>query len=360
MKKIFALFVLIPIFACGCSQSYQIDELVFAKILGIDYNDGKVTVTVGIKESEKNDGEETSVSVEADTVAQGVNKLSQSSQKRVFLGQVSVILLGEEYAQNGITPAVDYFIRAAEMRFDLPVLITKGKTAKEAIEESERRSPLDEKIENLLKYAYTVSSSGTVKLSRLVEMNEDKFEAVYLPYLTFGEGVFLSGYAVFSQDRLWDCFTEEESRGINFIADTFGDWVFPVKISDDVFTVMVSDSKTDICLEEGVFNIKIKFKTTVLQSENGRTDIENGEIEEILNAEKEIAKNTVVTAVDKLKSIPADAGGCFGLTYYRKSGKNAYENVENWQETFGKIKYTVSVEAETDTSKTQQAHVKGN
>lgn len=354
MKKVLAL--LIPLFLCGCSQNYQIDDLVFAKVLGIDCTENGVTVTVGIKESEKS--EETSVSVTADTVAQGINKLSQTSQKRMFLGQVSIILLGESCAKQGITPAIDYFIRAAEMRFDLPVIVTKGKSAKEAIEES--KVPLDEKTENLLKYAYTVSASGTVKLSRLVEMNEDGFEAVYLPYLTFDEGILLSGYAVFSGDKVAEYFSEEESRGINFIADTFGDWVFPVKIGEDTFTVMVSDSKTQIALEEGIFNIKIKFKTTVLQSEKGRTDIDNGEIAEILNKEKEIAENTVVATMEKLKSIPSDPGGCFGLTYYRQSGKEAYEYAENWQDIFSKIKYTVKVEAETDMSKTQQAHVKGN
>lgn len=358
MKKFSALILIFPLLFCGCHRNYQMDDLMFAKVLGIDFDGESYTVTVGLKASSKEQSEKSVVKAECKSISEGINGLSQKADKRVFFGQVSVILLGEECARNGICAALDFFVRSAEMRFDLPVLVAKGTSAAAAVEAN--GAELAEKTESLLKSADTVSVSGSIKISELVEMNEDRLQAIYLPYLTFEPEPALDGYCIFSDDRLVSFFSAEISRGINFLNNTFGSWVFPLNTEDDVFTVIISDSKTKITLNDGIFTVKIEFKTAFLQTDSGRRDINEETVNELTEKENGIVEALINETVDKLKNVPADAGGAFGLAYYRRSKKEARKNEESWQENFSGIQIKTEISAKTDMAKIQQAHVKGN
>lgn len=358
MRKFSALFLIIPLLLAGCHKNYQMDDLMFAKVLGIDFDGETYTVTVGLKDSSKESEDSKVVKTECKSVSEGISKLSQKADKRIFFGQIRVIILGEECARNGICAILDFFVRSAEMRFDLPVLVAKGTSAARALESG--KAELSEKIESLLKSADTVSVSGSIKISRLVEMNEDLLQAVYLPYLTFDGEPALGGYCIFSKDKLIKFLSADISRGINFLNNTFGSWVFTVNVEDDVFTVIVSDSNTKITLKDGIFKINVKFKTAVLQTDSGRRDISKDAAGEMTQKEAAIADELIRNTVEELKAVPADAGGAFGLAYYRANKKIARENEDLWQENFAGIQYETEINAETDMAKIQQAHVKGN
>lgn len=350
--------MILPLLLSSCHKNYQMDDLMFAKVLGIDFDGETYTVTVGLKDSSKESKDSKVVKTECASVSEGINELSQKADKRVFFGQISVILLGENCAENGIRAVLDFFVRSAEMRFDLPVLVTKGTTAAQAVESG--GAELSEQTESLLKSAETVSVAGSVKISQLVEMNEDRLQAIYLPYLTFEPEPALGGYCIFSDDRLYKFLPADISRGINFLNGTFGSWVFTLDVADDVFTVIISDSKTKIVLKDGVFRIDIGFKTAVLQTDSGRRDIKEDVVNEMIEKENAAVHELIKNTVEELKSVPADAGGAFGLAYYRANKKSARENEDLWQEDFAGIQYEISIDAKTDMAKIQQAHVKGN
>lgn len=55
MKKIIVL-LLLPLLFCGCVEMEQIEELAFVKIVGIDKTGDGLTVSVGIKLPENEQG----------------------------------------------------------------------------------------------------------------------------------------------------------------------------------------------------------------------------------------------------------------------------------------------------------------
>ena len=85
MRKFSALFLIIPLLLAGCHKNYQMDDLMFAKVLGIDFDGETYTVTVGLKDSSKESEDSKVVKTECKSVSEGINKLSQKADKRIFL-----------------------------------------------------------------------------------------------------------------------------------------------------------------------------------------------------------------------------------------------------------------------------------
>ncbi len=364
MKKLLVL-LLLPLIFCSCKESEQIDEIAFVKIISIDKSENGFSVTAGIqlpkpKDKEKNTSKDY-VSVQCETLSQGFNKLEEATDKKMFFGQISCVLLGENMAKEGIIDTVDYLVRSDELRFDIPVIVVKGQEASKIIEGgSGAENHISDKITKLLESNYSTSSSGQVELSQLVEMLEDPFRSPYLPYMVSGkeQGEFyIDGYCVFKKDCLLDFCDEETSLGINFLNGDVENLVLVGEIEDKTITLKVADFKSKIKLKDGIFKINIDFQTEVLQADATIEKFDQKLVQKIIDFQNSEIEKITEKTLEYLKERNCDVA-TFGDTFHNVSPKTAEQYIGSWGETFCKITYEIFVESKLDPSKTSGKPVK--
>ncbi len=363
MKKVLAIIILIPLLFCSCRESEQIDELSFVKILAIDKTQEGLIVTAGIEvptsKKEEKPGSEL-ISVTCQTLSQGLNLIESATDKKIFYGQVSCVLLGEKMAKSGIIDTVDYLVRSDELRFDIPVVVVQEKQAKEVIESNkDSETHISERIEKTLESSYSTSTSGAIELSTLVEMLEDPYRSAYLPYITMEEkGDFaVEGYCVFNKDQLIAYADKEQSLGINFLNSTVENCLYIAKIDEKLISLKISGFRSQIKLNKGVFEIKMKFKSEVVQADSDIRLFDKELNKKIIETQNAWAKEICINTMNFLKEKGCDVA-TFGDTFHNKDPKEAEKYMDNWSSVFPKITYNISVESKTDPSKTSGKPVK--
>ncbi len=357
MKKIIVL-LLLPLLFCGCVEMEQIEELAFVKIVGIDKTGDGLTVSVGIKLPENEQGQKIPgqdfIAVECSTLSQGLNMIESLCESKIFYGQVSSILLGEGMARGGILPVLDFMMRSEDFRFDLPVLVVKNDTAKHLIAEGTGDTKyISEKIDILLASAYSTSVSGKVSLSKLIEMMEDPYRSSYLPYLDVSENISqprLAGYCIFKKDKLACFLNRQNSVGLNYLNNTIEDIVVITQVNDSDVTLKLSQSKTKIRFTDDGFQVKVDFLSEVLQAESGIEEFSGEIIDELVVKQNEIVKNMIESCIINLQEKECDAED-FGGALYRSKPKIGEEYQKDWGKRFAAICCQVEVASKIDKSK---------
>ncbi len=364
MKKFLAL-ILIPFLLCGCSESEQINEIAFVKILAIDKTEEGLLVTAGIQLPKTKEGQEQktkdNLSVECSTLSEGLNLLEAATDKKMFFGQISCVLLGEEMAKYGIINTVDYLVRSDELRFDIPVIVVKENEAKKLIiDNSGQENHISDRITKMLESNYSTSSSGQIELSQLVEMLEDPFRSPYLPYITIGKekGDFLiEGYCIFKKDKMCAYLDKDKSLGINFLNNDVKNLLIISKIDEKTVTLKVTKFKSKIDMEDGIFKIKIDFLSEVVQADSDIERLDQDLSQKIIEYQNNEIKFITEDTLEHLKKYGCDVS-TFGDTFHNTSPKKATEYIGAWDETFSNITYEISVESKLDPSKTSGKPVK--
>ncbi len=357
MKKIIVL-LLLPLLLCSCSKMDQIEALAFVKIVGIDKTENGLIVSVGIKLPENEMGQKISaqdfITVECTTLAQGLNMIEARSENKIFYGQVSSVILGEEMARNGILDIVDFMMRSQDFRLDLPILVVKNDTAQHLISEGTGETAyISEKIDNLLTSVYSTSVSGKIQLSQMIEMMEDPYHSLYLPYLEVSESISqprLAGYCIFQKDEMALFLNEQDSIGLNYLNNTIEDIVIIVEVNDANVTVKLSESNTKVKYEGGIFRVQVDFLSSVLQSEDMIEEFTTEIMDQIIVKQNKFVKNIIQNCMLQLQENQCDAAD-FGGCLYRNEPKVAEQYQENWESTFADIQWEIEVCSKIDKSK---------
>lgn len=363
MKKFLAIIILIPLIFCSCQESEQIDELSFVKLLAIDKTEEGFILTAGIevptsKKDEKPGSE--ILSVKCQTLSQGLNLLEAATEKKIFYGQVSCVLIGEAMARSGIIDTMDYLVRSDELRFDIPVVVVKEKSARDVVESNkENETHISERIVKMLESNYSTSSSGVIELSTLVEMLEDPYHSPYLPYIKAGEkdNFTVEGYCIFDKDELIAYADEQQSLGINFLNSTVKNCLFIADIDSKFISLKVSGFKSKIKLKNGVYDIKIDFKSEIVQADSDIQVFDTSLNQKIIEYQNTWAKDIIEETMSFLKQHGADVAA-FGDTFHNNSPKEAEKYQDNWSEVFPKITYNINVTSKTNPSKNSGKPVK--
>ena len=362
MKKLLVI-LLIPVLLCACREGEQIDELAFVKILAIDKTENGLLVTAGIQLPKAKNGEtlkgKDRLSVECTNVAEGLNKLEASTDKKVFFGQISCILIGEEMAREGIIDTVDYFVRSDELRFDIPIVVVKDDLAKIIVDNADNEEAhISDKITKRLESNYSTSSSGVVELSKLVAMLEDSFRSPYLPYMIAEEDEFIiEGYCVFKDDKLTEYLDKECSLGVNILNDTVHNWLYNADADGKNVALKIDGLHSRIKMKDGVFNVDIKFESEVIQADSEIERFDTQLVSTVTRLQNEETLRIVNKTLKKLKEIGCDVAR-FGDTFHNVSPHSAAEFKGNWGESFRGIQVNVSVTSKLDPAKTSGKPVK--
>lgn len=231
MKRI-ALIILISsiiLILTSCWNMREVNDLGVAVAIGVDVAEDdmlEITVQVLIPRLLAQEGYEgnavVTYSTTGRTVFEVLRKLSTISSRKIYIGHIQLIVLGEELSRRGIMETIDFFERDHEFRRQTHILVAKDITARDVLEtgsliELIPATHITGAIDNSV---YT----GITKKVTLIQLFKDlnsNGNQVILPTVLYrfdtkpkvGKDFRIAGTAVFNKDKLIGFLDEYETRG---------------------------------------------------------------------------------------------------------------------------------------------------
>lgn len=250
-RRVAALLFLLcaTLLLAGCWSAREIEDLAFVMAMGVDTDPKGVRITYQLAlpapggEAPGAQGGAPSpvwvTSVAAPSIAEAMLRLAAVLGKVPFTGHTLAVVIGEEYAQDGIGELLDYLARDRELRARVRLAVSFGE-AREVLEAEPRIEAMPaEYLFNLLRQgqetgivppadflsvriAYANRPRLQIKLPALqptpppAEAAAAPAEAEEKPPATAIE---LKGTAVFRDDKLVGFLDERESRGVAWLTE---------------------------------------------------------------------------------------------------------------------------------------------
>lgn len=383
MNKYKVIIVLLMLLlSTGCYNYHELNELAITSALAIDKVDDKYLITIQVINTQKQSSDNNTTGNNAKftlyegagkTVQEAARRISLKSPKKTYLNHMQLLVISEEVAKEGISDILEFQLRNPEMREQYNVVISKGSSAKEALELITPIETLNSKnIVNIIENTsvnYGSSSKNNLNDIFKAYLN-NKMEIIIPSIETIKDNknsdnnnnlkesdpsseVVVSNIAVFKKEKLIGYLSEKESIGYNFITNSINRTVITDKCNNkDYFSVKLASSKTK--LEPDVKNntVKIKIKSTGSLGEiNCNIDIQKEKnikkLEKIINSNIEyLIKDTIKNVQEKYNS---DIFG-FADLFYKSNPKEFNKIKEDWYKSrFKNLKIEVNAEFNIET-----------
>ncbi|OPX46309.1 spore germination protein B3 precursor [Ruminiclostridium hungatei] len=228
------LMAAVMINCTGCWNNRDLTELSILTALGIDKKGDKIEVTAqiikptdvsssGAGSAGGGGGKKSYVVVSHvdKTIFAALRGMLSKVNRKIFYSSSQVIVISEELARSGVQDYIDFILRDHETQFKSLVIVAKGTSAKEIVQQEYELSKVPgafirdtiknsdargfTKEINLLEMARELASEGR-ELSIGTILKEDK-------------STITEGLAIFHNDKLTGYFDKYETRGYCFITN---------------------------------------------------------------------------------------------------------------------------------------------
>ncbi|MDR6224372.1 Ger(x)C family spore germination protein [Desmospora profundinema] len=377
-KKWIAALVWVLLFTSltGCWNRRELDDLAIVSGLGIDkvgdqylfaaqvVNPGQISPA-----GDGGDGRAPVVMfrVRANTVFEGFRRMTLEAPRKLYVGHIQMLILGEKVAKEGITNVLDFFVRDHEVRTDYYLVVARGARADRVLD---ILLPI-EKIPAHKMLRSLESSAGAwggptvkVQLDQLVNELISKGKNPVLSGIGIrgdyekgftSENVQTSrptqveymGSTLFKGDRLVGWFDEEESKGYNYALGEIMSTVEYVT-TDKGEKITVELIRTNSELQTNVVDGKPQGEVLVrvrcnIGEADGNIDLTDPKtIDSLEEGFEEEIRTMILKALRKAKGLRTDVFG-FGDVLHR-SNPDYWSKVEKkWGSVFAEMPIRVRV-----------------
>lgn len=246
----------------SCWNYREINEVAIVGGMALDKNkeNGRYIMTVEIMLPEASDGLNMKPEVytmEGDTLFDAVRNFIAETGVKLYWSHLRVVILSQDVAKEGIVPVLDLFIRDAELRTDVWLLVSKDKTAKVILEEGTAKihDTVSFHLHDMLKTEASISKYKGVQFWDFVKTLSEEGSSPFLPTTELVNKKKekipkIYGTAVFKKEKMVGWLDGIETRSLLFIRNQIKGGVISIK--------NVTDFNTDVTLE--IFKSKTKLK----------------------------------------------------------------------------------------------------
>lgn len=377
MNKCFRLIVciafLLPLLT-GCWDRQELNELGIMLGLGVDKDGDLIKVSAQVvvpnEVSSKSGGGKgtpvTQYQASASTLFEAIQKLTETSPRRIFMAHIRVLVFGEEYARKeGIYDVIEALMREPTARPDYYVMVARKTTASKVLD---TLTPLEnlpaEKLFNSLDVsAKTWSPTTTVTGDQLMEYmlapgiqpvitgvevtgntqssgSKDNIASIKSP-----ARLNTTGLCIFRKDKLIGWLTEDESKGYNYIRNNVKSTMghLPCRNGGNVtFKTLRTKTqrKAKVIGDQPVIHIKIKNVSSIGAVECG---IRIGSMKTLKELEKDSEERLIELMETSINSVRrkfhVDIFG-FGQEVYHADPKFFKKIEKDWDQYFENLDVT--------------------
>jgi spore germination protein KC len=358
--KYLAIFLLTftTVMLTGCWGSKELRDVGIVSGIGIDkgvdlgFDVTAQTIKTG---SPNNDSPSTAIvhTTHGDTVFEAIRNFIIEAKKKEIHQHIDSLIIGKAAAEDGVTPAFDFFLRDHEPRFNMSVFLAEG-NAKEILEientklfdipaRSMRKSLVEQK---------ELSKAPYVELHNFYQRLIEPYQDPYMPIIHKRDNDFENyGTAIFKGDKLVGELNAAETRGMLRVQGELrgGIQVIHLPLSEEEIvnvSIEIKDSKTSITnfLKEGQPVIEILIQETGFIGETSSdVPLTNENIKKINQLYEKTIKKEVKDTVDKIqKDLKANTFD-FAEIIRRKENNYWKKHKEQWEEIYPSLKVVVNV-----------------
>lgn len=379
MKKVVLMVLLLctMLSATGCWNWVEIEERGIVAALGVDQaaEDGMLEVTVQIiKPGEiiggvEGKGSPPAVAVYTDTgysLFDALRNLARQTGKKLFLAEMTVLVVGEDMAREGVGSIIDFIRRDHEPGLRIWVLVARGR-AKEVLETEipvekvwgfglgkmvkamkvHARAP----VVDVLDFAKAVHSKTASPVATGIEVvgkEKKPGKEVAAP----GKRPVLGGTAVFKDYKMTGWLDEKETRGLLWVRGEVKSGIIVVPSPENrgklmALEIIRAGSKIEPEISDGIITVTVKIREegNIGEVEPGKVEIKKPGVIETIEAEKrEVIEKEVWAVVARAQEMNTDVFG-FGEAVRRKYPREWPQYEKMWEELFPVLDVRLEVEA---------------
>lgn len=376
IRKLSILITLIIITAVlsSCRQiamgRAEIDKIFITRLISFDVTDkDRVRITITTKNLSVGAGEETSqksesIVSEGDTVYDAIKSFSEYSDRKVNAGHTEFILFGESLARKGILSYLDFISRHPEFRYNAKVYVVKDDTASSFVERANTGNLfVGDRIARIEDNMGRTSLVSPVTLNEVLFILDEKNLDTFIPYIepiptrTTGEkpgtcDILITGYSLFSEDRLVRFLSKEQSRSINWLMNRITSGIITVKDQkgQEVSMVIIKGACKTIPRVVGNelhCSVEVSFTTNVGEIMGGKSVLDKASLDYLTTQQEKIIKSEVENTIKIAQENNSDHFSM--ISRFRMKYPLMWDYFrENWKELFPDIKFDVSVNSRID------------
>lgn len=382
-KKYILLITIVILATTGCWNYRELNDMAIVGSVGIDYNKEKDIFEVSAqilnaKKSSTGGGSSSGSSQpspiivyesKAKTIHEALRNMIFESPKKLYIGHLQLIIFGEDLAKKHLAESIDFFLRDAESRKEIHIILAKEGKASDVLKvltplEDLPASSLTDSIRTVADYKGSVNDTTFDEF--LSQIYGDGIEAVIPTVIIEGkvkEGetskntskteadtvLKIDNLGIFKGYKLVGYLDQEESIGYNILLNNLGASVisFPCDDSGNYGSIEVvkSSSKISASVDDSKpkFDIKVSTEATLSEYDCKDNLRDNDVINEITKKAsskiKAMVKKTIEAAQKKYNT---DIIG-FGEQLYLNQNSYWKKNKKEWKTIFPNAKYNIKV-----------------
>ena len=360
----------------GCWNYREINNLSVVAGIAIDRNelDGKYEVTIEIVNIKKgNDISNNSeyITLCGDSLFDIIRNMISVSSRRLYFSHAKIVIISKELAKDGLSKAIDWYIRDAETRTDIYLLISKEKTAKEVLMTKRNEIMIVSfDLAKVIQNEKNVSTAPKVDLWDFLDILKQKEANTSLPLIFIDksgekEVPRIEGMAVIKDDKLVGMIDGDIAKYILFTTDEIktGILVLGRKSSEPIsFEIFKNRTKVKYKFDEGKMKVQV-FTDTIVSIAEYQTQQPFNTSEEKEVIEKQLAnmlEESIYNSINMIqKEYKSDIFG-FGITLHKDYPKVWKEFSDNWEYNFENLEVEVISKVQIKNSATTSKPIMGD
>jgi len=265
----------------GCWNYHDIEKFSIVSGFAIDKNDegNKYLLTIEVIDFEMSGREAKEVSKlidsEGNTIFDAVRNIINITGKKLYWAHANVVVIGEEVAKEGISPAIDLISRDAEMREEMYIVVSKEKTAKEILSKETMTSEMRSlEISQMLNGQKSLANSPIIQVYDFMGKIEGEGISAVLPAVCIEKNrekltAKLVGTAIFKSDKLVGFLNSEETKYFLFARNEIDKGLLTLKeqpqskVNDVSLEIYKSKTNVKPVYSDGKLSIQMNIKTDV-------------------------------------------------------------------------------------------------
>lgn len=351
MKRInkLAISFIMLFMLCGCYQYTEIENMDILTSHFVYKSADTITLGGGVANvrslSDSIDTPVHYISAEGDSLAKAAQGLVRSADHRLFYGSIRIIIIGEQYANEGIGEFLDYLSTTPEHRTSVSI-ITSPAEPREIVEYNAVNDFTGGfSAENIIRTLQTQHLMISCSLSDISEARVQEQVGFLLPDMHIQNGVMsVGGYSIFDQDRKIGFLPADFSYAINFLSGKKARGQYTTISSDGGhFSVSAELKKRTVNIEEnpdGILDVNVDIDVDLNVKPADSEGLTNSEIEFIKSDTSEKIKSETLQLLNIEKEKACDFLGLYKS--YQKKNRRRFYNID-WREKISSMDTNVNV-----------------
>lgn len=355
------LLFCLPLLLSGCAAEIErptLEDLGMVGVIGIDQLDGKkMRVTVSMPQPEQQNAKDKTqtYSTDAQLLHQATMDLSTASERSLSLGQLRVVLFGEDFArETGLLKSLVHLYRDATVGDKVFVAVVKGKAEDVIKAKYTAKSNISIFLNDLLRPRLATAFSPFTGIHDFIYAATDKVADPMVPYLEQQEHtVKLTKVALFHGDKMYSTMSQQEGKIARLLMNKRIVPDLRLHIVEDVTKSKVNliisyiqgkcEVKSNGQLKSPVISIKATMRGQIVEYA-GNLDLSEGkDVQRIEAAISEEVKRQLTALISRFQKEGIDP---VGLGESIRSKHRGPWSEQEWKKRFPQAKFNIVVRTE--------------